>query len=26
MLNRPLIRAQHTASMEEAHVTGQILT
>ena len=25
LLNRPLIRAQHTASMEEAHVTGQIL-
>ena len=22
LLNRPLIRAQHTASMEEAHVTG----
>ncbi|ELY2519622.1 AAA family ATPase [Cronobacter sakazakii] len=25
LLNRPLIRAQHTASMEESHVTGQIL-
>ncbi|ELD1608277.1 AAA family ATPase (plasmid) [Escherichia coli] len=25
LLNRPMIRAQHTASMEEAHVTGQIL-
>ena len=25
LLNRPLIRAQHTASMEEAHVTGQLL-
>lgn len=25
LLNRPLIRAQHTASMEEAHITGQIL-
>ncbi|STS78544.1 porphyrin biosynthetic protein [Klebsiella pneumoniae] len=25
LLNRPVIRSQHTASTEEAHITGQIL-
>ncbi|MDP1020257.1 hypothetical protein Q6284_34260, partial [Klebsiella pneumoniae] len=24
-VNRPVIRSQHTASTEEAHITGQIL-
>ncbi|UMX71204.1 AAA family ATPase [Klebsiella pneumoniae] len=25
LLNRPVIRSQHTASTEESHITGQIL-